>query len=110
MIRVLLIGPLPPPVGGDTRHFATLARDLGIQSRFSVEVVNTSRGPRHSSLWLNLQTLARALCTIASRRRSVDIVSFHASDRGMFLAGPLLVMLTKLLGVPTILRVFGGSF
>jgi glycosyltransferase involved in cell wall biosynthesis len=107
---MLLIGPLPPPAGGDTRHFATLARDLGIQARFSVEVVNTSRGPRHSSLWLNLQTLARALCTIASRRRSIDIVSFHASDRGMFLAGPLLVTLTKLLGLPTVLRLFGGSF
>jgi len=110
VIRVLLIGPLPPPAGGDTRHFATLARDLGDHARFSVEIVNTSRGQRHSSLWLNFRTLARALYAVASRRRRVDIVSFHASDRGMLLAGPLLVTLGKLLGLPTILRPFGGSF
>jgi glycosyltransferase involved in cell wall biosynthesis len=110
VIRILLIGPLPPPAGGDTRHFATLARDLGGNPRFSVDIVNTSRGQRHSSLWLNLRTLARAIYAVASLRGRVDMVSFHASNRGMVLAGPLVVTLGKLLGVPTILRLFGGSF
>jgi glycosyltransferase involved in cell wall biosynthesis len=110
LIRILLIGPLPPPAGGDTRHFSTLVRDLGGHGRFSVEVVNTSRGPLHSNVRLNLRTLVRALYAVASRWRHVDILSFHASNRGMVFAGPLLVMLGKLLGLPTILRLFGGSF
>jgi len=109
-IRILLIGPLPPPTGGDTRHFATLVRDLGRAARFSVKVVNTSRGPRHSSLWLNLRTLVRALCAVVAHRGQVDILSFHASNRGMVFAGPLLIMLGKMLGLPTIVRLFGGSF
>jgi glycosyltransferase involved in cell wall biosynthesis len=105
-----LIGPLPPPAGGDTRHFSTLVRDLGSDGRFSIEVVNTSRGLLHSNVPLNLRTLGRALTTVALRGRRVDILSFHASDRGMVLAGPLLVMLGKLMGLRTILRLFGGSF
>ena len=109
-IRVLLIGPLPPPAGGDTRHFSTLVRDLGGHGRFSIEVVNTSRGLLHSNIRRNLQTLARALTRVALRGRRVDILSFHASNRGMVFAGPLLVTLGKLLGLPTILRLFGGSF
>jgi glycosyltransferase involved in cell wall biosynthesis len=110
LIRILLIGPLPPPAGGDTRHFSTLVRDLGSHARFSLEVVNTSRGLLHSNFRLNLQTLARALSKVAMHGRRVDILSFHAGDRGMVLAGPLLVVLGKLLGLPTILRLFGGSF
>lgn len=109
-IRILLIGPLPPPAGGDTRHFSTLVRDLGSHGRFSVKVVNTSRGLLHSNVRLNVQTLVRALCTVALYGRRVDILSFHAGDRGMALAGPLLVMLGKLLRLPTIVRLFGGSF
>jgi len=110
LIRILLIGPLPPPAGGDTRHFSTLVRDLGSDGRFSIKVVNTSRGLLHSNVRLNVQTFARALSAVALHGRRVDILSFHAGDRGMVLAGPLLVMLGKLLGLPMILRLFGGSF
>jgi glycosyltransferase involved in cell wall biosynthesis len=110
VIRVLLIGPLPPPMGGDTRHFATLAEDLRASGRFSVELVNTSRGARHSSLVHNVATAFRTVVAVISRWRCVDVVSFHASDRGMFLFGPLIVALGKLLRMPIVLRVFGGSF
>ena len=48
----------------------------------------------------------------ASRRqlREVDVVSYHASDRGMFLFGPVVVALSRFAGKPSILRLFGGSF
>ncbi len=110
MIRVLLIGPLPPPMGGDTRHFATLAEDLQGHERFSVKLVNTSRDQQHSSHARNLGIALRALLAVAANWRSVDVISFHASDRGMFWFGPLLVSLSKLLRMPTVLRVFGGCF
>jgi glycosyltransferase involved in cell wall biosynthesis len=110
MIRLLLIGPLPPPMGGDTRHFATLVEDLGAQRGFSVKLFNTSRGPEHSRLLPNLAAAARTLLTLLVNLPRVDVVSFHASDRGMFLLGPAIVLLSKLARTPTVLRLFGGSF
>jgi glycosyltransferase involved in cell wall biosynthesis len=110
MIKVLLIGPLPPPMGGDTRHFATLVEDLGAHRGFSVKLLNTSRGTEHSRLLPNLAAALRTLLTLIANLRKVDVVSFHASDRGMFLLGPAIVLLSRLTRTPTVLRVFGGSF
>jgi len=110
MLRILLIGPLQPPMGGDTRHFATLTRDLTASERFSVSVINTSRGREHSRALRNVATAFKILCKTVLALRRIDIISFHASDRGMFLFGPLIVGLGKLAGKPTVLRIFGGSF
>jgi glycosyltransferase involved in cell wall biosynthesis len=109
-IRVLLIGPLPPPMGGDTRHFLTLAEDLRSNEGFSVELVNTSRGDLHSSRVQNVSVAIRTALAMLVYGWRADVVSFHASDRGMILFGPLVVALGKLLRVPTVLRIFGGSF
>lgn len=97
-------------MGGDTRHFATLADDLRTHARFQITLVDTSRGQQHSSLVRNLGTALKALRAVAANRHRVDVISFHASDRGMFLFGPLLVMAAKLFRLPVVLRVFGGSF
>ena len=110
VIRVLLIGPCPPPMGGDTRHFATLAADLRAHGRFGVKVVNTSRGDKHSSLVHNVCTAIRTFFAVAGNSRQVDVISFHASDRGMLLFAPIVVMIGKLVRVPVVLRMFGGSF
>ena len=111
MIRVLLIGPLPPPVGGDTRHFETLAQDLAVNPEFTVTVFDTSRGPEHySHLLHNLWMVCRMLTNLLRNLWRVDIVSFHSSDRGMFLMAPMLMMLARLARKPVVLRLFGGSF
>jgi len=110
MIRVLLIGPLPPPMGGDTRHFAQLAADLAAHADFAVRVVNTSRGAGHSNHWHNLVTGLRTLWTLLVNLHRHDLVSFHASDRGMVAFGPWIVTLCKLARRPVVLRLFGGSF
>jgi glycosyltransferase involved in cell wall biosynthesis len=110
MVRILLIGPLPPPMGGDTRHFATLVADLTEHSGYDVQLIDTSRGPGHSNWLSNTFVSIRAMARLAVRMKDVDVVSFHASDRGMFLFGPLVVALCKIAGKPSILRVFGGSF
>jgi glycosyltransferase involved in cell wall biosynthesis len=110
MVRILLIGPLPPPMGGDTRHFATLVADLTAHPQFEVRLIDTSRGAAHSNwlsnIWISLRTIAK----IALQLKHVDVVSYHASDRGMLLFGPAVVGLAKIAGKPSILRVFGGSF
>jgi glycosyltransferase involved in cell wall biosynthesis len=110
MLRILLIGPLPPPMGGDTRHFATLARDLHANGRYSVSLINTSRGREHSRLFRNMAAAVSILYQTAVALPRVDVLSFQSSDRGMFLFGPLIVGLGKLARKPTVLRIFGGSF
>lgn len=110
MIKVLLVGPLPPPTGGDTRHFVTLVRDLTAHRGFEAKVIDTSRGVQHSNIFRNLFVSVSTMVRVALELTHVDIVSYHASDRGMFLFGPVVVALCKLSGRPSILRVFGGSF
>jgi glycosyltransferase involved in cell wall biosynthesis len=110
MVRILLVGPLPPPMGGDTRHFATLVADLTAHKAFEARVINTSRGSDHSNWIRNAVESLRAIAGIVLQLKDVDIVSYHASDRGMFLFGPFVLILCKIAGKPTIFRVFGGSF
>lgn len=109
MIRVLLIGPLPPPMGGDTRHFVTLAEDLARHPDFELCVVNTSRQGQDTP-WINLRAALRTVAAILANLRHADIVSFHASDRGMVWFAPWLLLLCRLARRPLVLRAFGGSF
>jgi glycosyltransferase involved in cell wall biosynthesis len=97
-------------MGGDTRHFATLVADLTAHSVFDALVINTSRGVEHSNWLSNLFVSLRTLGRIAIHLKSADVVSYHASDRGMFLFGPIVVLFCKIARKPVILRVFGGSF
>ncbi|MEO8019665.1 MAG: glycosyltransferase family 4 protein [Pseudomonadota bacterium] len=110
MIRVLLIGPLPPPMGGDTRHFATLAADLARHPGFAVRLVNTSRGAAHSRPWHNAVMALKTIGVLVANIRRTDVVSFHASDRGMVMFAPWILAMCRLFRRPVILRLFGGSF
>jgi glycosyltransferase involved in cell wall biosynthesis len=109
-IHILLIGPLPPPMGGTTRHFQTLVQDLEAHEGFALRVVNTSRGELHARRSRNLLVALRTLgATLAGVWRA-DVVSYHASNRGMVAFGPLVVALCRLARRPVVLRVFGGGF
>jgi len=109
-VRVLLIGPLPPPMGGTTRHFRTLVRDLEANGEFDVRVVDTSRGDEHARLLSNLRVALATLWAVLRRARRVDVVSYHASTRGLVTVGPLILGLCRLVRRPLVLRIFGGGF
>ena len=79
-------------------------------AEFCVEVINTSRGSDYRSPLHNVGTAMKALSKAVVRLPGSDIVSYQASDRGMFLFGPLIVLLGRLSGTPIVLRMFGGSF
>jgi glycosyltransferase involved in cell wall biosynthesis len=110
MIRVLLIGPLPPPMGGDTRHFATLLEDLRANPDYRVTLVNTSRGDEFHHPVHNLRVTFMTLWALLLHSWRVDVISFHASDRGLLYFAPLVAVFRRLSGKRTILRIFGGSF
>lgn len=97
-------------MGGDTRHFSTLAADLLASDAFRVKLVNTSRGSEHSNPLRNVLVGLRVLVRVALDLPEADILSFHASDRGMLMFGPLMTALGRIAGKPIVLRLFGGSF
>ena len=109
-IRVLLIGPLPPPMGGTTRHFQTLVEDLEAHEEFSLRVIDTSRGDLHARRSRNLFVGLRTLWAVLIHVWRADVVSYHASNRGLWRAGPAILALCRLAGKPVVLRAFGGGF
>ena len=109
-IRTLLVGPLPPPMGGSTRHFLTLVEDLRAHQAFDIRVIDTSRGDEHALRSRTLAVGLKTLWSVLMQLRSADIVSYHASNRGMLVVGPFIVALCKLARKPVVLRIFGGGF
>jgi glycosyltransferase involved in cell wall biosynthesis len=109
-VRLLMVGPLPPPVGGTTVFFRDLVAALCLDTRFEVRVVNISRGDSVHSRLQNIWAALKTLVLVTRWGFGTDVISFHASQRGRFLFGPIIFCLARLLGKPIIMRVFGGAF
>lgn len=103
-LRVMVVGSMPPPVGGTTVSLRQLC-DFLATSTESCIVVDSS--PRQSGMARALVRTARQLWR---DRREVDVVSLHFSDRAAITAGPLLWLLCRFAGKPVIYRQFGGEF
>jgi glycosyltransferase involved in cell wall biosynthesis len=97
-------------MGGTTRHFLTLVQDLEAHDKFSLRVIDTSRGDMHARSSRNLLVGLRTLWAALRHVRDADVVSYHASNRGLWRAGPAVLALCRLAGRPVILRAFGGGF
>lgn len=109
-IRLLMIGPLPPPIGGATVVFKNLVDDLRADSRVEVEVFNLSRDMEQDNLIQQLRAVISLLTTVIRQGQEFDVISFHANLRGRIYIGPPLYLLTRLLRRPIIMRTFGGAF
>jgi glycosyltransferase involved in cell wall biosynthesis len=93
----LLLGTLPPPLGGTTLLFEQLVRRLRTDSSLRVYVVDTgARGPLGRATALGRFGAALPRC---------DVIALHASPPGIARAGPWLLRC----GRPLVVRVFGGS-
>lgn len=97
-LRVMIVGPLPPPIGGATLCVESLVQRLRQRSDLEVFVVNTSRPPGN---WMaTLYTALRTLLVVALHRPLVDVVTFHANENGRKYLGPLIYGLTRVLRRP----------
>lgn len=106
--KILLIGPLPPPVGGVTVSFNQLVEDLAKRGDIGTAVININ--PPASNL---LAKLLRHLFCVGQMLwlvPQVDVVSLHATAKSAFIHGPLVWLLCKLFRKKSILRKFGGNF
>lgn len=103
-LRLLVVGSLPPPIGGATvsllRFVETLRQSLGVELR----VIDTAGGRRAG--------VRRGLGTALELARAVaasDVVSVHVSPTGLTTLALACVAAARALGRPVIVRVFGGG-
>lgn len=110
-LRVLHVGPLPPPVGG----MATVVASLGqaLQPRCEVTVLNnvkTTAADRTLIEGIGAQLrLVRSLLGIVRRRRP-QIVHIHTCSYFTFWRNGLDATLAKLLGCRVVLHIHGAQF
>lgn len=101
-MKVLAIGPLPPPIGGIARLVQGL---LGwLATRHNVEVVDTTKW--HAG---GAGVYARDVLEIWSRIGHADVATYHPGGRGFVYMAPLLVVLCRLRGIPLVIHSSGGT-
>lgn len=106
--RLLLIGPLPPPIGGATAAFQHLIAEMQEEASIDVQVLDTLGGSESGQL-------ARARMQLALLHKLVvgvawaDVISLHASARRAVVLGAALRVLSRMLGKRLLVRVFGGG-
>lgn len=105
-MRILLIGPCPPPLGGTALSFQYLVEQLQKRKGLAITVVRTRiSGGRFKKGWASIVDVVQ-LVPLVNRH---DIVAFHASTERMIFFGFVLRLLCRILRRPFLVRVFGGN-
>jgi glycosyltransferase involved in cell wall biosynthesis len=103
-LRLVMIGSLPPPLGGTTVSFSALS-EFAAARVGSCRVIDT--GSRAGG---NLGAAARGIVGLVRELPRADVVSMHFSDRAAITIAPILASLCLAAGKPFVFRQFGGEF
>jgi glycosyltransferase involved in cell wall biosynthesis len=114
-VKVMLIGPLPPPIGGTAVSFKMLFEELQGKTDVQVFLINTNyRGSTNYARrrWLVSQGVCFVRVTVGLLKnvKNCDVVTLHASYPGTIAFGPVALLICRLYRKPFILREFGGIF
>lgn len=106
-IKVVLIGPFPPPTTGTTVLLEQLRSELSARDDVAVTAINSLgiRGHKLRGLW-KIVCLFFKIIKAASHS---DVVSLHGSTSGLHVIGPLVTIACKIARRPLIIRKFGGG-
>jgi glycosyltransferase involved in cell wall biosynthesis len=107
-LQILMIGSLPPPLGGTAISFRQLIRELCERSDVGVRVIDTS-SIRSGAIWNRSASALRLFLSAARQLHQIDIATLHTSPPGMVAFGWALFLLCRLFRKPLVLRIFGGS-
>lgn len=106
-VRILMVGPVPPPIGGTTVAFQMLVEHLRSSGAADVRVVNTvgvrGRGAAGASRFIEIRRDVR------SGARWADVVALHAATSGLAVMGPVVALAARRCGRPLIVRKFAGK-
>lgn len=109
-IHIMLIGPLPPPIGGTTVSFRQLVDELSRRGDVVSEMVDTCRGRRSLGVAGKLVAWPRCAFIAARKAKAVDVITLHCSSTGLLHLAPLAHLVARWSKKPLIVRVFGGGF
>jgi glycosyltransferase involved in cell wall biosynthesis len=104
--RVLLIGPLPPPIGGTRVSFRHLVEFLSEQPELTISVVELRPVRRNP-----MRSFSSAIALIVGlifRIPRADVVSLHCNPSALSVLGLIVVLLAKVTRKPLMVRTFGG--
>lgn len=109
-MRVLLVGPLPPPIGGQSMMMQSILNS-GLRSRVEFSVLDVAHTvPRRAArLWLSLRFVAKFTWMLV-RMPSIRVVHVHTSAGRPMMEKGLFVAVARLLGRRTVMHVHGGRF
>jgi glycosyltransferase involved in cell wall biosynthesis len=113
--RILIVGPLPPPFGGDTVSTLNLSRSPYWGERgMRTDVINTSAGDR---VRLAGERLAprdlvrgvRILLGVLAALPRADALLLWSNSRFLCTLGAMIIRLARLRGIPVVVKPFGTS-
>ncbi|MDZ7860511.1 MAG: glycosyltransferase family 4 protein [Candidatus Krumholzibacteriota bacterium] len=116
MAKVLLIGPLPPPVGGDTVSFNRLVHSKYWEKNdYEKTIINTSQKTeiKLTNRILGLKDFIKVINIMFSMLKkinNVDLVILWGNSRFIYTAGLLIILIAKLFKKPITIKMFGGTF
>ena len=112
-MKLLVIGPLPPPLGGATTSVKLLLDELAKYKNIQSEAINTSPvNYRKKTRLFKFETLyrsARILKKFTLSIRKCDAVLLFATGRFIFGLGYLLFLIAKQYQVPFFIKPLGGD-
>lgn len=106
-MNVLLIGALPPPVGGTTVLFKQLVEDLRGRNDIRIRVIDVSRPT--VGVISNFVYALRCIILLFRNVRWASVLTFHTSLKGVTFFGPVVHLASQLFNRKWIIRVFGGD-
>lgn len=101
-LRLMMVGSLPPPIGGTAVSFELLCNYVSANAH--CVVIDTSR---HGQNWLRVGL--KTIVAVFQHLSSVDVVTVHFSDRAAITFAPILWLICRLAGKPIVYRQFGGQ-
>lgn len=112
--RALLVGPFPPPIGGDTVLTANLSRSpIWAANGIELECIDTSAGdrvrlPDEPLRFADVARGVRVVCRVAARIRRCNVVLLWCNNRFAVTAGLGVAVCCRLAGRPLLVKVFGA--
>ena len=111
---LLIVGPVPPPIGGSPITVQALVDQLSKNPSFGVALINTSPSidPREKMTGFNLEKVLRVFAIIwryIQKVRKCDAVLVFANNLFLITLVPFLLGLSRLFRKPFYIKPVGGS-
>jgi glycosyltransferase involved in cell wall biosynthesis len=107
-LKILIIGTLPPPIGGTTVLLQCLVESLKENPEVDLRVLDTG-GVRGKGLQ-GLLHFGQLVCRIFVSIHKVDVVTLHCcSTKTLPILGSIILLFSRLFRRPFIIRMFAGN-